>query len=103
MRHRFAGKKDSWMESLTTLYKEHIATLQSRAREILQRSQLDALLIHSGELITTFLDDHSYPFKVNPQFKAWVSVTKVPNCWLWVDGVNAPKLWSIRRSTTGTA
>jgi len=30
------------MESLTTLYKEHIATLQTRAREILQRSQLDA-------------------------------------------------------------
>jgi len=81
------------MESLTTLYKEHIATLQQRAREILQRNQLDALLIHSGELITTFLDDHSYPFKVNPQFKAWVPVTKVPNCWLWVDGVNAPKLW----------
>jgi len=81
------------MESLTTLYKEHIATLQTRAREILQRSQLDALLIHSGELLTTFLDDHSYPFKVNPQFKAWVPVTQVPNCWLWVDGVNAPKLW----------
>lgn len=80
------------MESLTTLYKEHIATLQTRAREILQRSQLDALLIHSGELLTTFLDDHSYPFKVNPQFKAWVPVTQVPNCWLWVDGVNAPKL-----------
>ncbi|KAB7898707.1 Xaa-Pro dipeptidase [Rouxiella sp. S1S-2] len=81
------------MESLSTLYKEHIAVLQARALEILQRNQLDALLIHSGELQVTFLDDYSYPFKVNPQFKAWVPVTQVPNCWLWVDGVNAPKLW----------
>ncbi len=29
---------------------------------------------------------------MNPQFKAWVPVTQVPNCWL-VDGVNKPKLW----------
>lgn len=81
------------MESLSTLYKEHIAVLQARAQEILQRNQLDALLIHSGELQITFLDDYSYPFKVNPQFKAWVPVTQVPNCWLWVDGINKPKLW----------
>ena len=43
--------------------------------------------------MNTFLDDHAYPFKVNPQFKAWVPVTQVPNCWLLVDGVNKPKLW----------
>ncbi len=30
---------------------------------------------------------------MNPQFKAWVPVTSVPNCWLLVDGVNKPKLW----------
>ncbi|WP_114194871.1 Xaa-Pro dipeptidase [Edaphovirga cremea] len=81
------------MESLATLYKEHISTLQQRTREVLERHQLDALLIHSGELLTVFLDDHDYPFKVNPQFKAWVPVTQVPNCWLLVDGVNKPKLW----------
>ncbi len=81
------------MESLSTLYKEHIAVLQARALEILQRNQLDALLIHSGELLGTFLDDSHYSFKVNPQFKAWVPVTEVPNCWLWIDGVNKPKLW----------
>lgn len=39
------------------------------------------------------MDDHSYPFKVNAHFKAWVPVTSVPNCWLWIDGVNKPKLW----------
>lgn len=81
------------MDSLVALYKEHIATLQSRTRDVLARFNLDALLIHSGELFNVFLDDHPYPFKVNPQFKAWVPVTQVPNCWLLVDGVNKPKLW----------
>lgn len=81
------------MESLATLYSSHIATLQERTRQVLARSNLDALLIHAGELLNVFLDDHSYPFKVNPQFKAWLPVTQVPNCWLLVDGVNKPKLW----------
>lgn len=81
------------MEKLASLYHHHLATLQTRAQAVLARHQLDALLIHSGELLTVFLDDHDYPFKVNPQFKAWVPVTQVPNCWLWVDGVNLPKLW----------
>lgn len=81
------------METLSSLYKDHIATLQQRTREALARHQLDGLLIHSGEPLTVFLDDHDYPFKVNPQFKAWVPVTQVPHCWLWVDGVNKPKLW----------
>ncbi|VDZ96936.1 proline dipeptidase [Salmonella enterica subsp. enterica] len=81
------------MESLAALYKNHIVTLQERTRDVLARFKLDALLIHSGELFNVFLDDHPYPFKVNPQFKAWVPVTQVPNCWLLVDGVNKPKLW----------
>lgn len=81
------------MESLAALYKDHVATLQARTRNVLARFNLDALLIHSGELFNVFLDDHAYPFKVNPQFKAWVPVTQVPNCWLLVDGVNKPKLW----------
>ena len=69
------------MDSLASLYKNHIVTLQERTRDVLARFKLDALLIHSGELMNTFLDDHAYPFKVNPQFKAWVPVTQVPNCW----------------------
>lgn len=81
------------MDSLAEQYKAHLATLQERTRNALARFNLDALLIHSGELFNVFLDDHPYPFKVNPQFKAWVPVTQVPNCWLLVDGVNKPKLW----------
>lgn len=81
------------MELLAAHYKKHIATLQERTRNTLSRFHLDALLIHAGELCNLFLDDHPYPFKVNPHFKAWVPVTQVPNCWLLVDGINKPKLW----------
>ncbi|MDR0805333.1 MAG: Xaa-Pro dipeptidase [Enterobacteriaceae bacterium] len=81
------------MEKLAALYQAHISVLQQRTREVLARNQLDALLIHSGELIGLFLDDRHYPFKTNPHFKAWLPVTDVQNCWIWVDGVNKPKLW----------
>jgi Xaa-Pro dipeptidase len=81
------------MESLSSLYQEHLATLQKRTREILARQQVDALLIHSGEPLTAFLDDQDYPFKANPQFKAWVPLINVAHCWLWVDGVSKPTLW----------
>lgn len=42
------------MESLAALYKNHIVTLQERTRDVLARFKLDALLIHSGELFTSF-------------------------------------------------
>ncbi len=73
-------------------YKEHIDTLQDRTKEALQREGLDGLVIHSGQGKRLFLDDNHYPFKVNPQFKAWLPVVDNPNCWLVVNGVDKPKL-----------
>lgn len=81
------------MNSLNALYQSHLTTLQHRAQQVLAANQLDALLIHSGELQSVFLDDHHYPFKVSAPFKAWLPVTQTPNCWLWVDGVSKPTLW----------
>lgn len=42
--------KGTVMETLASLYNDHLAELQKRAREVLERNKLDALLIHSGEL-----------------------------------------------------
>lgn len=42
------------METLASLYNEHLSTLQQRTRDVLERHQLDALLIHSGELQRLF-------------------------------------------------
>lgn len=71
MYHDPIKAKDKRWNPLAALYKNHIVTLQERTRDVLACFQMDALLIHSGELVNVFLDDHPYPFKVNPQFKAW--------------------------------
>jgi Xaa-Pro dipeptidase len=77
---------------LTQSYPQHILELQSRTREAIQRESIEGLIIHSGQGKRLFLDDNHYPFKVNPQFKAWLPVIDNPNCWLIVNGVDKPKL-----------
>ncbi|MDP4530209.1 Xaa-Pro dipeptidase [Alkalimonas delamerensis] len=74
------------------LYATHIQTLQQRTRQLLERENLDGLVIHSGQSKRKFLDDMDYPFKANPHFKAWLPVVDNPHCWLQLDGVNKPKL-----------
>uniref|UniRef100_A0A486XWX1 Xaa-Pro dipeptidase n=1 Tax=Rheinheimera sp. BAL341 TaxID=1708203 RepID=A0A486XWX1_9GAMM len=78
--------------SYQSLYQAHIAELQLRTRRLLERENLDALVVHSGQTKRKFLDDMDYPFKANPLFKAWLPVVDNPHCWLMLDGVNKPKL-----------
>jgi Xaa-Pro dipeptidase len=80
------------LAQLAQTYPQHISELQSRTREAMQRESIDGLIIHSGQSKRLFLDDNNYPFKVNPQFKAWLPVIDNPNCWLIVNGVDKPKL-----------
>jgi Xaa-Pro dipeptidase len=79
-------------QTLRTDYAKHIDVLQARTQEALERESIDGLVIHSGQGKRHFLDDTNYPFKVNPQFKAWLPVVDNPNCWLIVNGVDKPKL-----------
>lgn len=80
------------MQKLSTLYPQHIAEMQTRTQEALQREGIDGLIIHSGQSKRMFLDDNHYPFVVNPQFKAWLPIIDNPNCWLVVNGIDKPKL-----------
>lgn len=80
-------------EHLEALYRAHLLELQQRAKLALETFNVSGLLIHSGELLTIFDDDRTYPFNVHSQFKSWLPVIDTPNCWLWIDGVNKPKLW----------
>lgn len=80
------------MSSYSQLFAQHLDTLQQRTRDILQQQGQGGLAIHSGQTHRIFLDDQDYPFKVNPQFKAWLPVLDNPHCWLLVDGVNKPVL-----------
>lgn len=73
-------------------YPLHILENQKRVKEILERTQMSNIVIHSGSLVYMFQDDMTYPFKCNPLFKTWLPVIDNPNCWLIVDGVSKPKL-----------
>ena len=64
--------------SLDQLYKPHLQTLMRRAEQSLAASGFDALVVHAGSPPIQFLDDQDYPFKVNPQFKAWVPIVDNP-------------------------
>ncbi len=65
---------------LDQLYAEHLTTLMQRTDRCLAATGFDALVIPAGRPPLQFLDDQDYPFKVNPQFKAWVPIVDNPRC-----------------------
>ena len=67
--------------TLASLYPSHLATLQARAAEALARGGFDHLLVPSGNLHYQLFDDRDYPYAVNPQFKAWLPLTRAPGSW----------------------
>ena len=80
------------MSKLSTLYPAHVAELQVRAKNALKRDNLQGMVIHSGQELKVFLDDLSYPFKVNPHFKHWLPLVNIPNSWLIINGEDKPTL-----------
>ncbi len=78
--------------ALAGLYPQHLETLQARAAEALQRGGFDHLLVPSGTLHYQLFDDRDYPYAVNPQFKAWLPVTRAPGSWLVITPGIKPKL-----------
>jgi Xaa-Pro dipeptidase len=62
------------------LYAAHLTTLMQRTDRSLGATGFDALVVHAGRPPLQFLDDQDYPFKVNPQFKAWVPILDNPRC-----------------------
>ena len=78
--------------SPATLYPQHLAELQARTAEALQRGGFDHLLVPSGTLHYQVFDDRDYPYAVNPQFKAWLPLTRAPGCWLVITPGARPKL-----------
>jgi Xaa-Pro dipeptidase len=66
--------------SLDTLYRDHLQTVMRRTDGALSAAGFDALVIHAGVPPIQFLDDQTYPYKVNPHFKAWVPILDNPQC-----------------------
>src|SRR5690606_11815022 len=74
------------------LYRQHLTTMQNRADAALARSGRDYLVVPSGTLHYHFFDDRDYPYAVNPQFKAWLPLTRNPGSWLVYTPGARPKL-----------
>ena len=79
-------------QALADLFPQHIDTLQARTAEALQRGGFDHLVVPSGNLHYQVFDDRDYPYAVNPQFKAWLPLTRAPGSWLVITPGQRPKL-----------
>jgi Xaa-Pro dipeptidase len=76
----------------TVLFADHVAVLRQRADTALARGGFDHLVVPSGTLHYQAFDDRDYPYAVNPQFKAWLPLTRVPNSWLVYTPGQRPKV-----------
>lgn len=74
------------------LYADHFAIMKRRADEALTRGGFDHLVVPSGTLHYQVFDDRDYPYAVNPQFKAWLPLTRVPYSWLVYTPGQRPKV-----------
>jgi Xaa-Pro dipeptidase len=63
-------------------YGPHLAIMDQRLGEALQASGLDGAVVFAGDEKMFFRDDHGYPFKAEPYFKAWVPLTQAPGSFL---------------------
>lgn len=75
------------------LYPDHVATIQSRWEAALQAESLEAVLVHSGSPMHSFLDDYEYAFRPNPHFLHWLPLTRHPDSALLVAPGRRPRLY----------
>jgi Xaa-Pro dipeptidase len=75
-----------------TLYSDHLAVMRERADAALARAGLDHLVVPSGNLHYQLFDDRDYPYAANPQFKAWLPLTRNPGSWLVYTPGSKPRL-----------
>jgi len=77
---------------LSQLYPAHLVELKQRAEAALAAGGFDHLVIPSGAVHYHFFDDRTYPYQVNPHFKAWLPITRAPFSWLIYTPGKKPKL-----------
>ncbi len=80
-------------KTVTEGYKNHVAELQQRWENALQAEGYDAVLIHAGSKLASFLDDYEYPFRCNPHLLWWLPLTSQHDSALLVRPGQKPKLF----------
>ncbi len=72
------------------LYAHHVATMAARFETALAETDLDGVVIFSGEPRYYPRDDTTAPFRVDPWFTAWLPLTDVPGSALVVSPGRRP-------------
>ena len=72
----FRGEPEDFSVELASEYGAHLSILDHRLEEALQATGFDGAVIFAGDERPVFRDDQSYPFRVEPYFKAWVPLIK---------------------------
>jgi Xaa-Pro dipeptidase len=67
---------------LAAEYGAHLAILDQRLDDALRATGFDGAVIFAGDERMVFRDDQTYPFRVEPYFKAWVPLTQAPGSFL---------------------
>lgn len=80
-------------KTITEGYKAHVAELQQRWENALQAEGYDAVLIHAGSKLVSFLDDYEYPFRSNPHLLWWLPLTHHHDSALLIRPGQRPKLF----------
>ena len=75
------------------LYGAHVEEMQRGWETAMLAENCDAILVHSGTPIISFLDDYQYPFRPNPHFLAWLPLTHHPESVLLIRPGEKPLLW----------
>jgi Xaa-Pro dipeptidase len=76
-----------------SLYAAHLAEVQTRWETALDAENLEAVLVHSGTPLHSFLDDYEYAFRPNPHFLHWLPLTRHADSALLIAPGRRPRLF----------
>ncbi len=80
------------MNTLGTSYGPYLAAVCTRTAHALAACGYGSLLVHSGSLLTVFVDDRTYPFEVHAPFKVWAPLLDAPDCFVYFEPGQSPLL-----------
>lgn len=65
-----------------SLYQAHVESVTNAFDQAMDAAGADTVVVFSGALHIAFLDDHGYPFAVNPHFAYWLPLTHVTDSYV---------------------